>query len=281
MQEFALCSSPEVAAALHCDDHVVNQIKETVQILYTALLWAGFPCNGPVQMADGALVGPLAPIWSHPCVYWCMACKAHMDWTIRLGLALCEEKRKRFGTDHAYLPHLHHLRAHVDAVSAPGNGFPNACVSAQVWLELCVPEDKREEYLARVALAQPPEGCMFGVVAMDQEFRHIDPDGQTNCVQSYRKYYSHKAKNQMRMRWYRDLAPPLQIKTAFEFFYPEKQPMEERPPRKPKAARKPGDPGEPHSKRKRRASGESVSSASSEDTELAESLASATRPLAQ
>lgn len=273
MQEFVLCSNPEIAAALHCDDHVVSQIKEVVQILYTALLWAGFPCEGPVTMADGALAGPLAPIWKHPCVYWCMACKAHMDWTIRLGLALCHEKRERFGTDHAYLPHLHHLRNHVDTVSETGVGFPNTCVGADVWINGCVPEDKREEYLARIALAQPPDGCLFGVVAMDEEFRHIDPDGMINCVQSYRKYYSHKAKNQMRMRWHRELTPPFQINTAFQFFYPEQQPMEQKPPRKLKAARKAdqGESGKSGAKRRRRDSGESVSSTASSDTELVDS----------
>lgn len=272
MQEFVLCSSPEVAAELHCDDHVVSQIKEVVQILYTALLWAGFPSNDQVTMADGALAGPLAPIWKHPCVYWCMACKAHMDWTIRLGLALCHEKRERFGTDHAYLPHLKHLRAHVEAVSVAGTGFPNTCIGADVWLRMCVPEDKRGEYLSRVALAQPPEGCLFGVVAMDEEFRHVDPDGLVNCVQSYRKYYSYKAKNQMRMRWHRELTPPQQIHTAFEFFYPAQQPMLERPPRKPKVARKSKSaPDERGAKRSRRDSTESVSSTASGDTELAHS----------
>ena len=91
MQLFVLASCPVLCAKLHCDTHVVSQLKELVQILYTALKYMGFAVTASVTLPDGTDAPPYAPVWPHPCCHWVAASITNIDWTVqRAALAALE-----------------------------------------------------------------------------------------------------------------------------------------------------------------------------------------------
>jgi len=103
-------------AAYHCDKHVIKMIAESTQMLVTAMSSPSFtlrnsyqlPSCQPSQLPCKALATSHA---NHPCVRWTAASINHVHYLVRLAIALCNEKKKRWPikADHVYETWLHDL----------------------------------------------------------------------------------------------------------------------------------------------------------------------------
>ncbi len=92
MNLFASDADPTVSARALADRHVVKMTVETAQVLWTAL-----HLSSPGKVPDG---GYRPTHRGHPCVRWAAASRANFDWTVRHGLALCDEYWHRYGKVH-------------------------------------------------------------------------------------------------------------------------------------------------------------------------------------
>lgn len=106
MNIFILDKNPSLAAAYHCDKHVVKMILESAQIMSTVLHMKGLPA-------------PYKPTHQHhPCVKWAAESDANYAWLFDLFEALCDEYQARYCKRHkceqytepfllyySYLPH--------------------------------------------------------------------------------------------------------------------------------------------------------------------------------
>lgn len=121
---FYLDEDPIVAARLHCDKHVEKMILITSQVLST--VWCSQDVSEEIVSLDwGVPIGDAPPrglkhlnslllgqrIYppshaAHPCVKWAGLYGGNYDWLYRLGMALLEEARYRFGRIHACTPVL-------------------------------------------------------------------------------------------------------------------------------------------------------------------------------
>lgn len=220
MQLFVLHANPAKSAELHCDRHM-NQLKECAQILYTALSYMGFPVETNVPLPDGSSVKPYAPVWPHPCVHWAAACAAHLDWCVDLGTALSAEYSKRYcGRVHLCSHHVNHIKSHIAAVR---DRLPPPPHGPYTWLE-SLSESARVSCEPRLALDGVPEGCLFGILAMDPEFYvsecNIDDEKMISCVNSYRRFYIHKAAEQFAMEWSHSKQLPFSLRGSHRIYFP-------------------------------------------------------------
>ena len=88
MNIFILSISPVSAARAHCNKHVVSQIKETAQLLSTAVRLTGGDYGYKVSYKN------------HPCNLWARETKANFNWLKHLGMELCWEYTHRYGKVH-------------------------------------------------------------------------------------------------------------------------------------------------------------------------------------
>lgn len=91
MNIFVLHSDPWVAAAHHCDKHVVKMILETAQMLSAAHHLYPTGKNLPLYKKTHV---------NHPCTQWCIKSLSNYQWLAKLGVALCEEYTYRYGKVH-------------------------------------------------------------------------------------------------------------------------------------------------------------------------------------
>jgi hypothetical protein len=95
-------------AAFHCDKHVIKMIAESTQMLVTALSPASTLAIYYKFNSCKEANLPCKPLTSghakHPCVRWTGASINHVYYLLRLALALCSEKNRRWplNQDHAY-----------------------------------------------------------------------------------------------------------------------------------------------------------------------------------
>lgn len=89
MNIFAVDADPIAAAQALPDKLVVKMALETTQILSTVSHSLGTP--GPYRPTHAA----------HPSVKWAGSSVANWQWTLRHGLALCDEYNYRYGKTHA------------------------------------------------------------------------------------------------------------------------------------------------------------------------------------
>lgn len=188
MQLFGLHEDASLAAAALCDTHVRSQIRETTQILYTALwIWDVVPAGkvdcSAFGQGDRNPYKPFSP--HHPIVQWAAACRAHFDWVMQHARALAQEHERRFGGKQLCEAFIEHLVAHIELHGAP-SGMPQR-IAHDSWLEGLEPR-KRKLWQERVALVTPPGGCLFGIVALND----FDPSNPRDWVGSYSEYYRHK-----------------------------------------------------------------------------------------
>lgn len=90
MNIFYLDRDPEVAAAYHCDKHVVKMILETAQLLSTAHHELG---SGTDEMYKSTHK-------NHPSARWVRESSDHYEWTYSLFVNLLEEYTFRYGKYH-------------------------------------------------------------------------------------------------------------------------------------------------------------------------------------
>ncbi|BAV81229.1 putative DNA binding protein [Vibrio phage VCPH] len=91
MNIFVLDIDPIKAAQYHCDKHVISQMKESVQMLCTALLHYG---NDVPNNKSGNPYKEAYP--NHPCTKWVIGGLHNYQWLWDLTLALVEEAEYRF-----------------------------------------------------------------------------------------------------------------------------------------------------------------------------------------
>lgn len=91
MNIFILHESAPLAAAMHCDKHVVKMVLETAQILATVHHIYG----------NGAAVKYKPTHTKHPCVQWAAESVLNYRWLRTLGLHLAHEYKKRYNKFHA------------------------------------------------------------------------------------------------------------------------------------------------------------------------------------
>jgi len=116
MNIFVLHLDPSICAKYHCDKHVVKMIIETTQLLYTCL-WICFNnIDEIIKTAPYTLSGNQGYKMvskNHPCSIWLRESVSNYEWLIRLGFALCDEYKLRYGKEHACLEHIQWLECVV------------------------------------------------------------------------------------------------------------------------------------------------------------------------
>lgn len=214
MNIFVLACSARAAANLHCDQHVCKMIIETAQMLYTYLHSIGELAR--IHLASpvtGDALTPYKPTHQHhPCVLWLHGGRSHFRWLLDLGLALCHRYGEIYGRVHSTAEHLSALDAWVRPERLPDDCWPAE------WLRRLeahgVNQDAIVACAAKVCLADPPDGCRFGVACMSDETVPLecDDDGDASAVDSYRSLMRHKQAVDLRnMRWAKQDAPPLAL----------------------------------------------------------------------
>lgn len=91
MNIFRLDNNPKLAAQYLCDKHIVKMALETCQILHTNLRYIGL--NEPWLYK---IFNP-----KHPSVIWARQSKQNFLWTIKHGLAICDEYFFRYNKIHS------------------------------------------------------------------------------------------------------------------------------------------------------------------------------------
>lgn len=95
MNIFVLDLDPKVAATYHCNKHVISQMKESVQMLCSALLMN----DNEVPLNKSGKPYELA-YPNHPCTRWAADGLGNYQWLWDLAYALVEEAELRFGGEY-------------------------------------------------------------------------------------------------------------------------------------------------------------------------------------
>lgn len=217
MNIFMLACSARAAADLHCDQHVCKMIVETAQLLYTYLHSIGHvspvadAIEGLVDRKGKALEPYKATHTSHPCGLWLHGGRAHFFWLCELGLRLCDRFELIYGNVHRTATHLLALYFYTPPERLPANCWPAE------WLRRLAAHGVKKDVIAHcaatVCLADPPDGCHFGVACMGDEVVPLecDEDGHASAVYSTRSVYGHKSAVDFRMTWEKLDVPPLAL----------------------------------------------------------------------
>jgi len=83
MNIFILDNSPEIAAQMLFDKHVVKMALETAQILSTIN-------GGPYKSTH----------INHPCTKWASEFRDNYDWLVKHGISICQEYTYRYNKEH-------------------------------------------------------------------------------------------------------------------------------------------------------------------------------------
>jgi len=218
MNFFWLALSPTGAAKLHNDAHIINQIREAVQVLYSALRLAGvdFDCPHIQRLRARLLPDTTAPYKSthttHPCVLWTAASRAHMTCTLGLARGLGREYTARYRNVHKCSEHFAFLGALIEHQSLPnaiqGNTPPDE-PALRAWLDArraaenaaAASESSRKRKRSpstpppgmSIATVEVPLGVRTLPLAMPAECHVRNASGALRGVGSYLEYYvSHK-----------------------------------------------------------------------------------------
>ena len=115
MNIFVLDKNPYLAAQMHCDKHVGNMLRETAQMLSTAI-WPFLVTQEELanwKTKDKALrkitkeryktrTGLYLPTHSgHPCTKWACETQSNFEWLYQLGCGLHDEWQYRRNKTHA------------------------------------------------------------------------------------------------------------------------------------------------------------------------------------
>lgn len=221
MQLFVLARCPVQCAKLHCDTHVVSQLKELVQILYTSLKYLGFAVTAPVTLPDGTIAPPYVSVWPHPCCHWAAASVANLDWTVQLGAALSAEYTARYSKVHRCQHHLYHIKSHIDSIR---DQLPPDVTDPADW-HASLSDKTRESVTPRTVTHDVPTGTSFAVLAMEPEFYVSDDLLNVSAVDSYRKFYAYKAKHKFAMYWHKSTTVPAELQSAWDHNWPAVAPL--------------------------------------------------------
>jgi len=158
MNIFFLSISPQEAARMMCDKHVVKMILELCQ-----MLWTAFHSTGEDQWKE--LVPAEMKIYrathaNHPTCVWVRSSSTNYKWAAEHALEISKEYTRRYGKIHAC-----HLMAEWFTRHSPR----------------CDCEDKTQ---AVYATKDIPDGCTPAPLCITNSEYHRD-----SLVESYRVYY--------------------------------------------------------------------------------------------
>jgi hypothetical protein len=232
MNIFVLSVLAHTAAKMHCDKHVVKMILESTQILYTVLHVAGvdIPRRKDLSVYKATHA-------KHPCVMWAVASRAHCQWLLQMALRLCAEYNERYCKVHACQAHL---QLFLD--TCVFDALPRAC-TLSTWAERLASLEYTDELIqtcvSKAATVNPPIGCNFGVVCIDQTLWGdlvVTTEKGIDLVQSYMRYYVYKSKHSFVVTWDKKQDTPHQFGNLFETIYPDKPMLNAVPKRTQKDA---------------------------------------------
>jgi len=148
----AIATDPADCARGLPDTHVIKLIAESLQIVSTVLP----SLLQPAELAPIA-AGLLRPTHQHhPYVRWAAASRAHAMWLVRLGGALCAEKRRRWPANapHQYEPLYAELDARLpsDMRQLP-SALPEASLPVVCTSPASVPDEQQRHLIAATAAA--------------------------------------------------------------------------------------------------------------------------------
>jgi hypothetical protein len=143
MNIFILSLDPKEAAEQHCDKHVIKMILETTQLLYICWESLGYETwrdDMEKQLCESDIIKDMKSKGqkvntktykagkghlNHPCSKWLRESKENYNWLCSLGIALCEEKLRRWPANrqHACYGHLKMLQENVPTGSFPRTGL--------------------------------------------------------------------------------------------------------------------------------------------------------------
>lgn len=118
MQIFFLSLCPKEAAKMACDKHVVNQPKETLQIIST--VWYVLHKS---QYKKYFKFGWLVKQWTnleHPVILWTISSLGNYAWLLDYFGAILEEYTLRYGKFHAYQSMYANIRTMMPDPSISG-----------------------------------------------------------------------------------------------------------------------------------------------------------------
>lgn len=179
--------------------HIVSQIRENTQILFTVLSKWGDVLGGTgLWVNEEKTVFICNPAYlNHPLVLWASACRAHVLWLFQHVKAMCREYTRRNNGNK-----IHDCEYMVDywKLYVETNGFHFAMphlISASDWLA-SFNECARARLANRIAHVNPPENCEFGVIAL----LDFIPSNPANWTESYQEYYLHKERtSKVKLVW--------------------------------------------------------------------------------
>lgn len=157
MNIFVLDEQIELAAAYHCDKHVVKQVLESTQMLSTA-----------VQVCGGSSLPELyRPTHAnHPCSIWARLSRSNFLWLYEFTIALANEYTFRYGKVHKSLA-VANICHHHQAVIPSGDRTPFALAMPNEYKSNDAVKSYRRYYLgekrgiATWRRRQPPEWWIF------------------------------------------------------------------------------------------------------------------------
>lgn len=148
----AIAADPADCAAGLPDSHVVKLIAESLQIVSTVL--PALLSAAELEAVGRLLLRPTHQ--HHPYTRWAAGGRAHAMWLVRLGGALCAEKRRRWPANapHQYEPCYAELDARLPPdmrqlpAALPETSLPVVCTSAA-----SVPDEQQRRLIAATAAA--------------------------------------------------------------------------------------------------------------------------------
>jgi len=214
------------AAKMHCDKHF-KMILESTQILYTVLHVTGIdiPHRKDLKVYKATHA-------KHPCVMWAVASRAHCQWLLNMALSLCKEYNAVYSKVHACQAHL---QLFLD--TSVFDTLPRTCTLSK-WAERLAGLEYSDELIqacaSKAATVNPPIGCNFGVVCIDQALWDdlvVTTNNGIDLVQSYMRYYVYKSKHNFVMTWDKKQVAPHHFGNLFDTIYPDKPMLDTAPKR--------------------------------------------------
>jgi len=218
MNIFILHVLADVAAGMHCDTHANKMLLEATQILYTVMY---------MMNIDTSVLGtkPYRKTHEfHPCTLWALACKAHAYWILDFAIALGVVRQNVYKTGHKSTEHLDAMKRTMCFDSLPATTTPAKW--AKQLKGMGISDDNIKSCLSKVALKNPPNGCIFGVACVDVPDYLVDDifvycGTQIDLVETYRRFMVFKAKRKMSFEWDDKKVPPDEYGSLFDDIMPD------------------------------------------------------------
>lgn len=117
MNIFVLADSPDLAARLQCNKHVVKMSSETANLL----LWPFKHLNQALPPTQSGEPIRLTHE-NHPASIWTRASKQNYDWALTHLESLCSEYARRYGREHYATTYLNFCKQNYRLLSLPNIG---------------------------------------------------------------------------------------------------------------------------------------------------------------